>query len=345
MTAIQLRAAGVIAVLAAVGLLATSGLTKPQAPPSRETPGRQKESSNARHSAPNPHSQDEQAIRKAFADYVYALSKGNSDAILSHWAEEGDYTNEAGEVIHGREAIGAACKPAMPNLKGHKASGRVRSVKFIRPDVALVDGELNYTAPDGNRETTRLSSAWVKSGDRWLISCAREEPGESSAEASTAYQHLKQLEWLVGERQGEGAKAEVRSTCDWAPEKSFLVLHYVVERGDSEPKLVTLRIGWDPANETIRSWVFDSLGGFGDGTWRRDGNQWIVESTGVLPDGGTGSSTDVWQFVDENTYMWKSTDREIDGQPMPDAEVKFVRKTAAAREDTQRKDTHREGQP
>jgi hypothetical protein len=113
-----------------------------------------------------------------------------------------------------------------------------------------------------------------------------------------------------------------------------------VERSASEPKLVTLRIGWDPANETIRSWVFDSLGGFGEGSWRRDGNRWTVESTGVLPDGRTGSSTDVWEFVDENSYVWRSTDREIDGQPMADAEVKFVRKTA-----TPRGDTHREGQP
>jgi uncharacterized protein (TIGR02246 family) len=340
MTAIHLRAVGVIAVLAALGLLATSGLTQPQAAPSRDTHRRQKESSKARHSAPHSHSQDEQAIRKAFADYVDAMNKGDSDAILSHWADEGDYTSEAGEVTHGREAIGAICKPAMPHLKGHKASGRVQSVKFIRPDVALMEGELDFTAPDGNREATRLSSAWVKSGDRWLIANAREESSESSTAESPAYQHLKQLEWLVGEWQGEGAKAEVRSTCEWAPEKSFLLIHYIVERSASEPKLVTLRIGWDPANETIRSWVFDSLGGFGEGTWRRDGNRWIVESTGVLPDGSTGGSTDVWEFVDENTYGWRSTDREIGEQPMPDAEVKFVRKTA-----TPRVDTRREGQP
>src|ERR1700687_5747362 len=95
MTAIHLRAVGVTAVLAALGLLATSGLTQPQAAPSRETHGRQKESSKARRSVPNSHSQDEQAIRKSFADYVEAMNKGDSDAILSHWADEGDYTNDA----------------------------------------------------------------------------------------------------------------------------------------------------------------------------------------------------------------------------------------------------------
>ena len=30
---------------------------------------------------------------------------------------------------------------------------------------------------------------------------------------------------------------------------------------------VTQRIGWDPAAKQIRSWEFDSEGGFGEGTW------------------------------------------------------------------------------
>jgi uncharacterized protein (TIGR02246 family) len=340
MTAIYLRAAGVIAVLAALGLLATSGMTQPQAASSRTTQGRQKESSKARHQLANSHSKDEQAIRKAFADYVEAMNKCDSDAILAHWAEDGDYTNEAGETTHGREAIGEMCKPAVAHLKGHKASGRVVSLKFIGPDAALMEGELDYTTPEGNQEATRLSSAWVKSDGHWLISYAREQSNDSPTTTSRAHGGLRQLEWLVGQWQGEGTKADVQSNCDWAPEKSFLTIHYTVERGASEPKLVTVRIAWDPANEIIRSWVFDSLGGFGEGTWQREGNRWIVESTGVLPDGSTGSSTDIWEFVDNNTYMWRSTDREIDEQPMPDAEVKFVRKTAAPRGET-----HREGQP
>lgn len=28
-------------------------------------------------------------------------------------------------------------------------------------------------------------------------------------------------------------------------------------------------IGWDPAAGTIRSWMFDSDGGFGEGTWSK----------------------------------------------------------------------------
>ena len=48
---------------------------------------------------------------------------------------------------------------------------------------------------------------------------------------------------------------------------------------------VTQRIGWDPLTKQIKSWVFDSEGGYGDGLWTRKGNQWVIKSTGVLPDG------------------------------------------------------------
>jgi hypothetical protein len=34
----------------------------------------------------------------------------------------------------------------------------------------------------------------------------------------------------------------------------------------------------------------------------------------------------VWEFKDANTFVWRATNREIDGQPVADVEVKFVRK-------------------
>ena len=53
------------------------------------------------------------------------------------------------------------------------------------------------------------------------------------------------------------------------------------------------RIGWDPSAKRLRSWVFDSEGGFGEGVWSKSGNQWIAKMTGVTSDGKTASSTNV----------------------------------------------------
>src|SRR5262249_35149011 len=152
----------------------------------------------------------------------------------------------------------------------------------------LIEGELDFTDAEGNHEGTRLSAIWVKPKDRWLITCAREEVREAPDSGSEAYSHLKPLEWLFRHWQSEGSKGAVPATCSWGANKNFLVVHYTVDRDGGEPKLVTVRIGWDPANEVIRSWMFDSLGGFGEGVWEREGNRWLVESTGTLPDGSSG---------------------------------------------------------
>jgi hypothetical protein len=105
-------------------------------------------------------------------------------------------------------------------------------------------------------------------------------------------------------------------------------MDYVVKREGIDPLEVSVRVGWDGHNGRIRSWVFDSQGGFGEGYWNKDGKRWIVGTSGVLPDGGTGGATNIYEFVNENSFIWRATDREVDGQPLADAEVKFVRKTA-----------------
>ena len=89
-------------------------------------------------------------------------------------------------------------------------------------------------------------------------------------------------------------------------------------------------IGWDPAAGTIRSWMFDSDGGFGEGTWSKEHNRWIVKFSQVLPDGRKATATNVYTLVDNDTFTWKSIGRTLDGQLLPNVEeVKMVRKTAS----------------
>ena len=57
-------------------------------------------------------------------------------------------------------------------------------------------------------------------------------------------------------------------------------------------------IGWDPAAGTIRSWMFDSDGGFGEGTWSKKDNSWIVKFNQVLPDGRKASATNIYTLID-----------------------------------------------
>lgn len=79
------------------------------------------------------------------------------------------------------------------------------------------------------------------------------------------------------------------------------------------------RIGWDPLAKQIRSWVFDSQGGFGDGLWTRDGDQWTVKLNGVRRDGKVASATNVYLHVSKGRAVFESRDRVVGGEAMPDS--------------------------
>jgi uncharacterized protein (TIGR02246 family) len=269
---------------------------------------------------------DDQAIRQASAAYMAALNKGELDGIMAFWSPDADYMDEAGKMTRGRNAIAELFKQSLPEQKGAKFKGQIHSLKLIRKDIALIDGSVEITLPDGTRDANRYAVVWVKSGDKWLISSARDLPTEIDNLPSLAYAHLQGLEWLIGDWVDQSDKVDVDLTCRWAPNKAFMIMEYSVKRDKEDPLLVTQRVGWDPYNQRVRSWTFDSKGGFSEAYWEREANYWLVGVSGILPDGGTGSATYIYDFVDHNTFIWRSTDREIDGQPVADSEVKFVRK-------------------
>jgi hypothetical protein len=60
----------------------------------------------------------------------------------------------------------------------------------------------------------------------------------------------------------------------------------------------------------------------------RDGNTWTAGWSGVLSDGRPASSVNSIKFIDDKTFLFRSVDREIDGLPLADLDVKFARKAA-----------------
>jgi uncharacterized protein (TIGR02246 family) len=269
---------------------------------------------------------DERTIRKATASLINALNKGDLDGVMASWARDADLIDAAGKATRGHDAVAAHFKTRLRGLKGSKFAGKVKSVKFLRPEVALVDGEVQTTSADGERESNRYAAVWTKSGGKWLISSARDLPAEVEEVPSLTYPQLRTLEWMVGDWADEAGTVQIK--CKWAPNKSFLLMEYEVKRKGADPLLVTQRVGWDPVNRRVRSWVFDSTGGFGEGYWERQGHKWVVGASGILADGGTGESTNVYEYKDDRTIHYRSVDREVDGQPVADVEVKLVRKTA-----------------
>ncbi len=268
---------------------------------------------------------EESAINQALASYATAFNKGDIKTLMAAWTADPEFVDESGKSTKGQEAIAALFKRTFEENKGVSFVIKVRSLRFIRPDVAIQDGVVSLKTADGMSEDGLYTSIWLKNDGKWLISRVQDLPNESAAPAGNA-EHLKQLEWMLGDWTSEGSESAVSFNCKWNRSQSFLLIDQTIALKDQEPLTIKHIIGWDPAKQQIRSWVFDSRGGFGESMWTRKGNRWLLESEGVLADGRRGAATSTWHYIDDQNCEWDSTSREVDGKPMPDVRVKYVNK-------------------
>jgi uncharacterized protein (TIGR02246 family) len=269
---------------------------------------------------------EETVLRKTGAAFAKAFNKGDLEGLAGFWTEDAEFIRESGKTYNGREAIRSLLKAALVENKGNTQSIRATSIRFVKPDVVRVDGEVKVTTPDGEVDTGRYTSLWVKQGGKWLISSMRDLPESTDDDRPTASVRLQQLAWLVGEWQDKAVKPQVTMSVRWGPGQTFLIQRFTVKQGNDKEIQTTQRIGWDPREEKIRTWLFDASGGFGGGYWTRKGNTWEEESEGVLPDGQVTTAVNTWKFVDDNTAEWTSKDREANEVPLQDLHVTFVRK-------------------
>lgn len=269
---------------------------------------------------------EEAAIRKANEAFSAAFNKGDLDALLALWADDAEYTTEAGKTYRGKEQIKALLKKALAAHKGSKQSIRAHSVRLIKPDVALEEGTVTVTSPDGTSEPGRYSAVYAKHGGAWLIASIRDLPTPDDETRPNAYNRLRGLAWLVGQWVDKESARTITVNTKWSAGETFLMQEIVAVEADGKEMRLTHVIGWDPLEETVRGWLFDGAGGFSEGVWQREGNSWVAESQGWFGDGRAARATVTWKYVDDNTMTWSSENRQADEQPLPDLKITFVRK-------------------
>jgi uncharacterized protein (TIGR02246 family) len=273
---------------------------------------------------PAARSDDEKAIQAEFDAFGQAFQNGDAKAIAALFTEDGEAVGVEGETIQGRKAIAEHYASRFAEEPGDRFESTIESIKLLAPGIARVHGHTQLTPADGGPPVkSRFTVIEVKRDGRWLAASVRELP---EAELSH-HERLKELEWLVGDWVEESESAVVFTSVGWSDDKNFLLRSFEV-RVTGKPALTgTQRIGWDPLTRQIKSWVFDSQGGYGDGLWMRRGNQWVIKATGVRPDGRTATATQVLTFLNNDTLRWKSIDRTLGSEIRDDIdEIVMVRK-------------------
>lgn len=271
----------------------------------------------------NP-SPEAKAIAELVASYVKAYNLGNAAAAAATFAEDALIVDEWGNRTVGRARIQDLLAAGFADSPGSKMTIETKGLKFLGPDTALEEGRTTVTpAGGGSPEVTRYTAIHIKRDGRWLQSVVRDE----IARDVTPHEHLKELEWMVGEWINESQDSVVLTTCKWADGGNFLVREFTVKMQGQPVMSGTQRIGWDPTRHQFRMWVFDTEGGFGEGYWSRSGNQWVVKAEGIRQDGHPASATVIITRVGKDRASWKAVERTLGGMAVPGIdEFTIVRK-------------------
>jgi len=186
-------------------------------------------------------------------------------------------------------------------------------------------------------------SIWVAQDQAAADRTAIEQPAAADhavKQTATQTSPLEDLAWMVGRWVDVGEDSTVSTNCSWTRNRKFLTQSFSIAVGGQVSMDGTQVIGWDPIEKRIRSWTFDSEGGFGEGRWIKDGNRWLVKTSFVLASGERASSLSVFTYVDADSFRWQSIGREVAGELQPNIpEVTVVRQKP---EKTERRQSRKE---
>ena len=269
-------------------------------------------------------SKEGSAIQKQAEAFIKAFENGDAKGVAACWAEDGTYAALSGPELKGREAILKAFTEFFATNKNLKMRITSDSLRFVTPDVAIEEGVAEVFPSDGGAPSiARFSNVHVKKGDAWLLSSVK----DSVFTPPSNFEHLRDLEWAIGDWASQNSKGEVEHiSLSWTETHNFIIGSFSTTIKDMSVGSAKQWIGWDPTAKRIRSWSFDDSGAFGEGIWAKEGNKWIIRTVTLLQDGKKASATYIIGMVDADTISLEGKDRKEDGNDLPDIkEVKLKR--------------------
>ena len=253
--------------------------------------------------------------REAIANVMQSLAKSfeaRDARQLAHlWTVEGEYENDRGISVHGREALEegfAALFAKTPELTVEMHS---KSLRFLSANSAIEEGTVLIRRGAAEPITdAEYSALLIREGDNWQLA--------QLSDSSIVDASIEDLAWLIGDwKTSAGEHAEILTTYAWNDSKKFIRVHF--SRIDKELALSGDQvIGVDPATGQIHAWVFEAAGGVGETQWERDGDHWTLAAAGTLTDGKTLVETNLLRRVDNDSFTWQSIGRALDDVPLPD---------------------------
>jgi uncharacterized protein (TIGR02246 family) len=252
------------------------------------------------------------AIRKGAAGFVKAFNKGDAKAVAAFWIEDGEYDGPSGETIRGRAAVEKEYAGFFKKYPKAQLELKIDSVRLLGKHNAIQHGQVKVQlAGTSEHAETRYQAIHVLEGGKWLLASVHEwlpHPSELIG--------LKDLEWLIGDWQARKDGTELRTSYAWIEDRAFLRCRYTLKKDGKVVAAGMQIIGKNPAGG-LKGWHFDRGGAFGEESWTRDGDHWVIEAVGTQPDGHEATAVHLLTPRGKDAFIWQSVERTVGGMEIP----------------------------
>ena len=255
------------------------------------------------------------AVESRVQAYVAAFNRRDIDACVKHWSDNAEYVlAESGSRVRGRKAIREALQKLLSTDEKFELNIYGQQFRQVSKDVVLEEGTATVVSARHGVERANYVVVHVKRNGTWYRDSVRET---ASAIPESANSRLSELAWLVGVWKAENDHGSVHVQGKWINDKRFMSRSFKVVGKDGYELVGTQIVGWDPSAAMIRSWSFDSEGGFEQAVWSRNGKRWLVKVVAVLPDGSVGSEQRLITRDGDGRMSTEVIEQQVNGQLLP----------------------------
>ncbi len=267
----------------------------------------------------------DEMVRQTLTGYFEAFNRHDAASAVKYWSADAEYKAPGGHKIKGPEKL----RKRLDSFFREQPEAKISllnspRILMVSDSRAVARGAVRLELPGKKQNDLEYTAIFTREKDRWLISRMDDEHLASFE----SYSKLSELSWLIGEWVDSKNDETVETKFEWEPNKSFIKGRFRISiNGDSEFEGYHF-IGWDPVSKSLKSWVFDSEGAMGQGTWSKDVDGWSVTMSSILADGKRASAINIFRPDGPDRLIWRSTGREVSGTPLPNTEeIVVVRKS------------------
>lgn len=124
-------------------------------------------------STSNETSANERALAALFQQMIDGWNQGDGQAYAAPFTEDADYVIVDGQHVRGREVIASGHQYILRTVfKGSQMQGRVKDIRFLSPDVALLHAEGVLQMPGlagiaAAQPSSMMTIVAIRQSDKW----------------------------------------------------------------------------------------------------------------------------------------------------------------------------------